>query len=60
MSDSDTAAMKAFFDEHGYYVARGALSAAEVRECAAAIHELHERAAAGEQPEDFQWEPTAP
>ena len=57
MSDSDTAAMKAFFDEHGYYVARGALSAAEVRECAAAIHELHERAAAGEQPEDFQWEP---
>jgi ectoine hydroxylase-related dioxygenase (phytanoyl-CoA dioxygenase family) len=55
----ETAAeQKAFFDERGFAVVRGCLSPSEVEECAAAVRELHERAANGE-PGSFQFEPFA-
>ena len=49
---------KEFFDENGYMVVRGCLSAREVSECAVAVRELHERAARGE-PGSFGFETLA-
>ena len=56
--EQSPAEQKAFFDAHGFAVVRGCLSQTEVEECAAAVKELHERAAAGE-PGSFQFEPFA-
>ena len=56
--EQSAAEQKAFFDAHGFAVVRGCLSQPEVEECAAAVKELHERAAAGE-PGSFQFEPFA-
>jgi ectoine hydroxylase-related dioxygenase (phytanoyl-CoA dioxygenase family) len=56
--DQSAVEQKEFFDTHGFVVVRGCLSAAEVEECAAAVTELHERAAAGESG-SFQYEPFA-
>lgn len=52
------AEQKAFFDQHGFAIVRGCLSQGELEDCAAAVRELHERAAAG-QPGQFQFEPFA-